>query len=54
MYAKTNPGLDDCLETSCDPSYPEFCISPNQRGLNCDHGGIIEPNEVPNHNFKSK
>ncbi|MGD9534632.1 MAG: hypothetical protein AB7V56_12810 [Candidatus Nitrosocosmicus sp.] len=49
---KDSPELEKCTDTYCDPSYPDLCISPNQRGLNCDHDGKIEPNEIPNHNFK--
>ena len=48
-----NPELDRCAETSCDPSYPDFCIEPNQSDLNCqDDDGILEPNEIPHKNFK--
>ena len=39
-----NPELDACAETSCDPSYPDFCIEPNQSDLNCqDDDGILDP-----------
>jgi hypothetical protein len=45
--------LDACAETSCDPSYPDFCIAPNQPDLNCqDDDGILESNEIPHKNFK--
>ena len=48
-----NPELDACAETSCDPSYPDFCIEPNQSDLNCqDDDGILESNEIPHKNFK--
>ncbi|WP_196817207.1 hypothetical protein [Candidatus Nitrosocosmicus oleophilus] len=50
-----SPELEKCVNTSCDPSYPDFCISPNQRGLNCDnHNGKVEPNEIFKYNFKVK
>ncbi len=52
IVCEDSPELDACAETSCDPSYPDLCISPNQRGLNCDHDGKIGPNEIPDHNFK--
>ncbi len=53
IICEDSPELEQCADTSCDPSYPDFCISPNQRGLNCDnHDGKVEPNEIFKYNFK--
>jgi hypothetical protein len=53
VVCEDSPELEECADTFCDPSYPDFCISPNQRGLNCDnHNGKVEPNEIFKYNFK--
>jgi hypothetical protein len=52
IVCEDSPELDGCEDTSCDPSYPDLCISPDQRNLNCDQDGKLEPNEIPDHNFR--
>ena len=53
IVCEDSPELDGCADSSCDPSYPDFCIEPNQPDLNCqDEDGVLEPNEIPRENFR--
>jgi len=53
IVCEDSPELEECVDTSCDPSYPDFCIEPNQPDLNCqDDDGVLEPNEIPYNDFR--
>ena len=53
IVCEDSPELTGCVDTSCDPSYPDFCLEPNQPDLNCqDEDGVLEPNEISREHFR--